>query len=158
MAEEEQDVAPAPAKTSKIVLILLGLNFALSAFGVFKLITLPAPVAAETATEEEDPNKMGPIHSFEPFVVNLNDIEDPRFLKVRIDVELANDEIALKIDESMTRVARDRVMRYLSNLKLQDVMGEEAKSTIAGAIGERLTETVGEESIKNVLFAEFVVQ
>lgn len=157
--DDEQDIVPAPAKTSKLVLILLGLNLVASGFGVFKLLTLPAPAAEASKEEAVDPeNHVGPIHAFEPFVVNLNDIEDPRFLKVRIDVELASEEVVAKLDESVTRVARDRVMRYLSNLKLTDVMGEEAKTTIATAIGERLGTAVGDDAIKRVLFAEFVVQ
>ena len=79
-------------------------------------------------------------------------------IRLPLFYELKDEEVVLKLDEGTTRIARDRVMRYLSNLKLQDVMGEEAKTAIATAIQERLMEAVGEESVKSVYFAEFVVQ
>jgi len=153
---EEDDLEP-KAKTSKVVLILLVLNLVVSALATFKLMTAsPAEASEEVAAEETD--VPGPLHTFDPFVVNLNDVKNPRFLKIAIDAELRDDEVIKELDETRVRFARDAVMRYLSSLTIEDAMGEAAKTTIANEVVARLNGAISEGAVKRILFAEFVVQ
>ncbi len=154
----DDELIEPPPKAPKLVLILLGLNLAITAFVAFKVLTAAPAEAVAEEEPEDDPNVPGPLHTFQPFVVNLNDVENPRYLKVAIDAELANEEVLKTIDDTHTRIARDSAMRYLSSLTLNDVMGEAAKDTIATELAARLNKALGEGTVRRILFVEFVVQ
>src|SRR5688572_7111017 len=94
----EGDDAPKPAKKgggSSLVPLLLGvLNLALSGFLVFKTMTHkppePPPPPAGTALNEI----AGPVVTLDPFVLNLSDEPQSRYLKATFEIEMANEKAA----------------------------------------------------------------
>lgn len=154
----ESELIP-PPKAPKILVILLGLNVALTGFVAFKVLTLPPPTAASAEAEPAvDPNVPGPLLSLDPFVVNLNDPENPRFLKVKLDLELKSEEILAELDPNRMPIVRDDLMMYLSDLKLENIMGQEAKLKIKENLGARLAKHYGEGTVRRVLLTEIVIQ
>ena len=155
--------AGAPAKTSKAVLALLVLNLGASGFGVFKMLTAPPAAAAAPAPHEEkhEVNEKievtGPVIALEPFVVNLNETGSPRYLKVTMQAELVQ-KSAEELIEKNKQVIRDAVLSYLSNLKLSDTLGAEAKESMRKETLKKIEEIVGEHKVRRLFFQEFVVQ
>ncbi|CAN5910271.1 flagellar basal body-associated FliL family protein [soil metagenome] len=153
--------AGASAKTSKAVLLLLVLNLGASGFGVFKMLTAPPAAAAVPHEEKHETNQKievtGPVIALDPFVVNLNEPGNPRYLKVTMQAELVTKE-AQELIEKNKQVIRDSVLSYLSGLKLADTLGAEAKETMRKETLKKLEEIVGEHKVRRLFFQDFVVQ
>lgn len=165
MSDEPVKPAAAPpsaaAKTSKVVLILLVLNLAASGFGTFKLVTAKpahAPAHEEEKHEEKDTNEVtGPVIALDPFVVNLDEPGQSRYLKVTMQVELTDPKVQVLIEKNK-QVIRDAILSHLSGLKLADTLGVPAKDKLRAAVLEKLEEIVGEHKVRRMFFQEFVVQ
>jgi flagellar FliL protein len=133
----DEPVIPKPpaagGKTSKVVLILLVLNLAASGFGT------------------------GPVTSFEPFVVNLDEPGTARYLKVTLQLELANPEAAESAEKSK-QLVRDAILSHLSGLHVKDTLGAEAKEKIRTDVLAKVEKVLGPAKARRVFFQEFVVQ
>jgi flagellar FliL protein len=150
---------PAKSKTSKVVLALLVLNHGASGFGVFKLLTATPADAATIAKEPPPPTNevTGPVTSFDPFVVNLDEPGTSRYLKVTLQVELESPDVAEAVDKSK-QLIRDTILSHLSGLHVKDTLGAEAKDKIRTELMARVEKVIGKNKIKRMFFQEFVVQ
>ena len=84
----ETPAAPG-AKPPKIVLALLVLNLGGTGFATFKILTAK-PAAAAQHHEAPAPltSEVGPTHALDPFVVNLDEAGQSRYLKVTMNLEV----------------------------------------------------------------------
>ncbi|NVB81207.1 MAG: flagellar basal body-associated FliL family protein [Kofleriaceae bacterium] len=155
------DAAPAGAKTSKAVLALLVLNLGASGFATFKLVTAK-PAAAAPAHEEKEEGATktevtGPVIALQPFVVNLDEPGQSRYLKVTMQFELVAPEVEALIEKNK-QVIRDAILSHLSGLKLADTLGAAAKDKLRADVMKKVEEIVGERKVRRMFFQEFVVQ
>jgi flagellar basal body-associated protein FliL len=164
MSDEPVKPAAAPptgAKTSKFVLVLLVLNLGASGFGTFKLVTAkPAHAAPHEEKHEAANDKIGvtgPVIALDPFVVNLDEPGQSRYLKVTFQIELIKAEAQAAIEKNK-QVIRDAVLSYLSGLKLADTLGVAAKDKLRADVMKKLEEIVGEHQVRRLFLQEFVVQ
>lgn len=165
MADDKSEQEPAPAKAGvpKVVLILLVLNLAGVGAVAFKVFTAHPPTVVAAAEAEHRGGhghaaKPGPIHTMEPFIVNLNEPQGGRFLRTTLDIELDDDK-ALAVLVENQRAVRDVILRTLSNLKVADTMGEENRIKIQKTIAEKIKDKLADkDAVKNIYFADFVVQ
>lgn len=165
MSDEETPPAeaagpPAP-KPPKIILGLLGVNLALSGLVAFKTMTAHPAHAAE-AHKEAAPvatsrELTGALVALEPFVVNLDEEGNPRYLKVGIQAEV-REESDVKILEKNKTIIHDDVLGYLSGLKVSETLGAANKDHIRAELVERMGKVVGEDRVRRIVFTEFVVQ
>lgn len=147
--------------TSPIVMALLVLNLGASGFGAFKIMTAK-PAAAATASEEHHEEKSakeitGPLVALDPFVVNLDEPGNARYLKMTAQLELVNAKDTEVIEKSK-QLVRDEILSYLSGLHVKDTLGAEAKDHIREALLKKLEEAVGEHHVRRIFFQEFMVQ
>jgi flagellar FliL protein len=170
MADDKNTPEVDPAAASKggsklvpilLVLILVAVLGGGGAFAAmhFGLIGGGEASAKTDESAEEAPPEAGPpaYVALDPFVVNLNEPGPPRYLKLTFSVEVpgsGNDE---KVATNVPRI-RDRVLTYLSGLRLTEVQGRDAKTNIKSQLLAILQETVPDDVVQNVLFMEFVVQ
>lgn len=156
--EAKPDEKPA-AKSSKIVPLLLVLNLGASGFAVFKLVTASPAAAAEHHEESAPPTAKvtGPVVALEPFVVNLDEPKESRYVKVTIQVEVLDKEAEAAL-ESSKQVVRDMILSHLSGLKLADTLGTAGKDKLRADLITKLETVVGEKKIRRLFFQEFMVQ
>jgi flagellar FliL protein len=151
---------PSGGKTSKIVLVLLVLNLGASGFSTFKLATATAQPAAE-AHEESTPSTSsevtGPVVALEPFVVNLDEPGQSRYVKVTLQVELVGKDDEHVLEKSKLAI-RDMILSHLSGLKLADTLGAAAKDKLRTDLMAKLEVIVGPHKVRRMFFQEFVVQ
>lgn len=162
MSATDDDLTPLPGSGgSKLPVILTGLNLVLTGAVLFMVLTLPSPGPASAAAAEGGAaamDKPGPVETLEPFVVNLNEPEGGRYLKAALDIEVVDEKAAADLREAV-RVIRDELLRYLSGLKVEHVMGTEAIDKIQAEIVARVDSKIGgTERVKRVFFNQFVVQ
>jgi flagellar FliL protein len=157
-AEAAKPKAP-KGGTSPIVMALLVLNLGASGFGVFKLMTAtPAAAATVAPHEEKSPKEItGPVVALDPFVVNLDEPGNARYLKMTVQLELVNEKDGEAIEKSK-QVIRDEVLGYLSGLHVKDTLGATAKDTIRESLMKRVEAVVGEHKVRRMFFQEFMVQ
>ena len=156
----EEPGAPTPSKLPLITLILVGLNLPATGFVAFMALNpvVPPPPEPPPPGPADDPLAVwGPTVDLDTFVVNLNEPTSSRYLRARIQVELA-DEKASERFERLRPVLRNELLGYLSNLTVEQTLGAEAKETIRSDLMKGITDKVGEDQVKGLFFSEFVVQ
>lgn len=164
MSDEPVKPAAAPptagAKTSKVVLILLVLNLGASGFGTFKAVTAKPAHHAPKEPKHETNERIevtGPVVALEPFVVNLDEPGQSRYLKVTFQLELVKTDAQMLIEKNK-QVIRDAILSYLSGLKLADTLGVAAKDKLRGDVMRKLEDIVGDHKVRRMFIQEFVVQ
>lgn len=158
-AEAHDKPKKAKGGTSPIVMALLVLNLGASGFGAFKIMTAtPASAAPAPAREEKSGKEItGPVVALDPFVVNLDEPGNARYLKMTVQLELVGEKDA-EIIEKSKQVIRDEVLGYLSGLHVKDTLGAGAKDAIREALMKKLEAIVGEHKVRRMFFQEFMVQ
>lgn len=160
---ETPEIKPAEkspgGKTSKIVLVLLVLNLGASGFSTFKLATATAqPAAAEHVEVAATTSEVtGPVVALEPFVVNLDELGQSRYVKVTLQVELVSKDDEHVLEKSKLAI-RDMILSHLSGLKLADTLGASAKDKLRTDLMAKLIPIVGEHTVRRMFFQDFVVQ
>lgn len=109
--------------------------------------------AVNDATDAQD---KGVLH-LEPFVVNLADTEDNRFLRVGIDLGLDKAVSGKESDASAARV-RDCVIFVLSTWRSDALLAPDGKQKLKDEILHSLQDRVPDLGVKEVYFTDFLVQ
>jgi flagellar FliL protein len=113
---------------------------------------------AAQAKEVGNPGEVGEFIPLKSFVVNLNAERSNRYLKVTLQLEMAQEGMQEEVTKRIPLI-RHKVITYLTGLDVGDVRGAETKDVIRKKLVERVNKAFGVEGIvRNVLFTEFVVQ
>ena len=116
----------------------------------------------EEVTEEDAESAIGPIYHLDTFVVNLADPEGERYLKTSIDLELNSaiedeEDLEEQIKRRMPQI-KDSILMILSTKRFTEVQSLQGKTSLKNEMIAQLNEILGEDTIKNVYFSEFVYQ
>ncbi|HMD83909.1 MAG TPA: flagellar basal body-associated FliL family protein [Terriglobia bacterium] len=105
------------------------------------------------------PQVKGVMH-LEPFVVNLADPEENRFLRVGVDLGLENPPSAKegKGGEVPTARIRDCILAVLSTWHSDALLAPEGKQKLKDELVHALRERAPELGVKEVYFTDFLVQ
>ncbi len=91
------------------------------------------------------------------FVVNLADPLGRRYLKLTVDVEMADPKAAEELKGSEPKV-RDAIILLLSSKTFADLSSVESKIMLKNEIVERLNQVVSGNKVLRVYFTEMVIQ
>ncbi|MEE9384477.1 MAG: flagellar basal body-associated FliL family protein [Nannocystaceae bacterium] len=168
MADENPEGEP-KKKGKPIVLILVAVNVLLggAAAGFFFLRGNSGGGHADAADDTHSSSSSagpprqarsrGPIVQFMPVIVNLNEPEGARFLKIALAVQLANDGLTEAVEEAKP-VIRDHFIRELSDLNYRQTSGNKNKLNIKRRLIKRFNEAVGTDAAIDMHITEFIVQ
>jgi flagellar protein FliL len=179
MAKKEPEIplkafeegAPEGKKSSlKKWLILGALVFALLAAGAgaaayFLPEYMPAPLnffdpksIKGSQTQAKPPQEeRGHIYTMDPFIVNLADAEQNRYLKIRINLESKKSEP----DEEFTKklpLIKDTILTILSRKKSEELFPSSGKEALKAEMLRSINPNLAGLKIKAVYFTEFVIQ
>jgi flagellar FliL protein len=187
---EEIDLVPVQKpKKSKLSLILIALLVVMTgAAGFFgwqyfsaapKVEAKPetAPTAGKEGEEAEPPaaaeegehgaggehaekGNQSTVLNFEPFLVNLADRDNSRYLRITIKLQVANKNAADKIASAdvLTSQIRDTILSTLATKNADQITTREGKDQLKNEITEKLNGFLPGKPIKAVFFTDFVVQ
>jgi len=160
MAEKDADLektaeeAPPPKKNKKLMMIIV-IAVAVVTLAAVGFLVVPkffgGDKKAETKAED------GVMFSLEPFVVNLNDPGGPKFLKVSIQLELANAPLLEKA-KAKTPQLRDAIITLLTSKSSESLFPPEGKLQLKDEINARMNQILGAGNVKNVYLTDFVMQ
>ena len=99
----------------------------------------------------------GFIYALDPFIVNLSDTPEIRYLKITIKLELENEELSKELEDHIAQM-RDALLILLSSKEYEGVRSTEGKFRLREEIVERANNIVKKGKVKTAYFTEFVVQ
>src|SRR5579862_7501696 len=136
-------------KTGGVAAVLLG---------IVMLAVAGSPACkkpSQSANDSTDGQDKGVMH-LEPFVVNLSDTDDNRFLRVGIDLGLEKTLSAKESDASAARV-RDCIILVLSTWRSDALLAPDGKQKLKDEILHALQARVPDLGVKEVYFTDFLV-
>jgi flagellar FliL protein len=159
-ATEKKAAAPA-AKSKKFLFIGVGAVVLLLAGGGYWFKGRAAAAPKEGAAEVAEESGERALLALEPFVVNLADEGGTHFLRTNIQLIIdAKEEEAAALQEKKVEIMplRSAILELLSQQKAGALVTPEGKEALKDAIKKRAAEVFKKHAVKEVLFAEFVVQ
>ena len=145
-----------------LVTVLLVLTIGLTV-GFFMMwsklsaINTQASMAATTEAEQGQTATLGPLFPLDTFIVNLADAGRSRYLRVTMDLELAESTDAAKLNERLSQI-RDSVLMILPSKQFDDIASMEGKIALRDEIIATLNSLFTQKVVTNIFFTEFVVQ
>jgi len=100
---------------------------------------------------------IGPLYSFDTFIVNLSDAGGSRYLKVTMQVELSSSELEAEIEKRKPQL-RDIILTVLSSKTYAEVSTAQGKLALKQEIIRRVNLVLTTGTLENVYFTEFVAQ
>jgi flagellar FliL protein len=163
--------SPVPQKSSlKKWLILGALGFILLAVGVgaaafFLPEYMPEPLnffddkpaKGSPAHKKPPEEERGHIYSMDPFIVNLADADQNRYLKIRINLESKKPEPNEEFTKKLPLI-KDTILTILSQKRSDELFHSSGKEKLKAEMMRSVNPNLGELKIKAVYFTEFVIQ
>jgi len=158
MAEEKEKKG---GKGKLLIFLILGLVLVAGAGAAayFLLFAKKAPPPEETkpAVPAQEENKPGPFLQLNPFVVNLADPTGRRYLRVKIALELKDDQALTEANDRIPQI-NDTIIMVLSSKTVEEVLAPEGKAELRFEIMNKLNQLLGPGKVRGVYFTQFVVQ
>ena len=140
------------------VLLVVTLGLAGGFFMMWnKLSALNTQSNAAAQNQQGQTAALGKLFPLDTFIVNLADQERSRFLRVTMDLELAEPTDTEKLNQRLPQV-RDRILMLLPSKRFADISSIEGKTALRDEMIGKLNGLFPETVITNIFFTEFVVQ
>lgn len=185
MAKEEQAAAEAPEEgggKKKLFIIIGAAVLVLVIAGVVVFMMMGkgdkkkegadahgAPPAAEGGHGAAAPAAAGGGHGgaaapgvstvfpLEPFVVNIYDGQELRYLKVKVELEMSNAAVKPELEGRLAAI-RDAILVVLTTKTLQEIQDAQGKNQLREEILTAISKIVAQGKVSKVYFTDFVVQ
>ncbi|NGZ02943.1 MAG: flagellar basal body protein FliL [Nitrospira sp. WS238] len=99
----------------------------------------------------------GVMFDLDPFIVNLADSPDVRYLKITIKLEVENEAVSTDLSSRVAQV-RDAVLVLLSSKEVNAVRTTQGKFQLRDEITQRINGLLLKPGVRSAYFTEFVVQ
>lgn len=97
------------------------------------------------------------IFPLEPFIVNIYDGQELRYLKVKVELEMVSPAIKPEIEGRLAPI-RDSILILLSAKTLHDIQDVQGKNALKDEILGAINKNIPPGKIAKVYFTDFVVQ
>jgi flagellar FliL protein len=110
---------------------------------------------SNSATSKDDP-----VYTFETVAVNTADMDTIRYLTVKAHVVFWNLEVKTELEESEALKAQiqDLLITVFSSKTAAELQSNEVKDQLKEFLTEELDHILGQGSVKQVFFSEYVLQ
>ena len=99
----------------------------------------------------------GNTYALEPFIVNIYDGQELRYLKVKVELDMVGPGVRADLDLRLAAV-RDAILVLLSAKTLQDVQDVQGKNQLKDEILGAVNKFIPPGKVSKVYFTDFVVQ
>ena len=93
----------------------------------------------------------------DPFIVNLADVPESRYLKLTVKLELDRPEIAAELSTRIPQV-RDTILILLSSKDTAGLRNPQGKFQLRDELTQRVNALLPKSGVRSAYFTEFVVQ
>ena len=99
----------------------------------------------------------GHIYRMDPFLVNLADTGQLRYLKTTLHVESNQEKLNEEYEKRLPQL-RDAILTILSGKSYKDIINSEGKNALREEIKGEMNQLLVSVKVHNIYFTEFVVQ
>ena len=99
----------------------------------------------------------GTNYPLEPFIVNIYDGQEIRYLKLKCEFEMANSEVKGELDSKVAPL-RDAILILLTTKTMQEIQDLQGKNTLREQILGAVNKIIPPGKVTKVYFTDFVVQ
>ncbi|MCE9535288.1 MAG: flagellar basal body-associated FliL family protein, partial [Nitrospirae bacterium] len=99
----------------------------------------------------------GVMFDVDPFIVNLADAQDVKYLKLTVKLEMDNQEGADALTERIPQV-RDTILVLLTSKESSSIRTTQGKFQLRDEITQRVNSLLPKPAVHTVYFTDFVVQ
>jgi flagellar protein FliL len=99
----------------------------------------------------------GTIYPLEPFIVNIYDGQEIRYLKLKVEFDMANSEVKGELDGKVAPL-RDAILILLTTKTMQEIQDLQGKNTLREQILGAVNKIIPPGKVTKVYFTDFVVQ
>jgi flagellar FliL protein len=153
-----------PAKSGKKRLIIIGciallviIGIAVGAFLYLRSHGSEGEAAEGGGEKKQEAAKALVIYPLEPFIVNIHDGPNLRYLKVKLEFEIAGAEAKEELNRIQAPL-RDAILVLLSSKNLDDISMTDGKNKLRDEVMATVGKLVPAGKISRVYFTDFVVQ
>ncbi len=184
MAKDEQTADPAEGSDGKKKMLIIGAAVIVAVVvGVVIFMMTgkgkqPEKVAANSEAAAEAKGEAKPVegggglgaapaagvaagasnmYPMEPFIVNIYDGQELRYLKVKLEVEMVSPTVKTDMDARLAPI-RDAILVLLSTKTLQEILEVAGKNQLKDEILASINKHIPPGKISKVYFTDFVVQ
>lgn len=155
-AKEASEATPGKKKGKLLIIIIAAIVLIAAGAGAyFFVFSKKTDNKGEASKQSKETS--GVNFSFDPFVVNLMDSGGTKYLKVSIQIELADAKIMEKA-KSKTPQLRDAIITLITNKTSEELITAEGKIMLKDEIKQRANQILGEGTVLNVYLTDFVMQ
>ncbi len=97
------------------------------------------------------------IFPLEPFIVNIYDGQELRYLKVKVELDMVTPTVKSELEGRLAPI-RDAILILLSAKSLQDVQDVQGKNNLKDEILGAINKNIPPGKVSKVYFTDFVVQ
>lgn len=99
----------------------------------------------------------GVMFDLDPFIVNLADTPDVRYLKLTVKLEVDNEAVSTELSARVPQV-RDAVLVLLSSKDVNAIRTTQGKFQLRDEITQRVNGLIPNPGVRSAYFTDFVVQ
>ena len=138
-----------------LLVLILGGGAGAYYLGVFNGNPDKSPEASGNETQEVE--TLGPLVEMEDLVVNITHKDSTRFLKIGITLEVQNEKGVEALKKRLPQVT-DAVLLLAGNKRYEEIQDLQGKMQLKADILARVKGLVGQGTVTNLYFTDFVVQ
>lgn len=97
------------------------------------------------------------VFTLEPFIVNIYDGQELRYLKVKVELEMSNPAVKPELEGRLAAI-RDAILVVLTTKTLQEIQDAQGKNQLREEIVTAISKIVAQGKVSKVYFTDFVVQ
>jgi flagellar FliL protein len=115
--------------------------------------------SAETETKHGGGKTSSPgaIYEVDPFIVNLADTPEVRYLKLTVKLELDNQDVSAELASRVPQV-RDTILVLLTSKDAASIRTPQGKFQLRDEITQRVNSLLPKPGVRAAYFTDFVVQ
>jgi flagellar FliL protein len=168
-----KDDQPVQEKTrdkskKKMLIIIIGSVLLVAVVAVSAFFLLKGGSSKESAPKAEHGEKAekgehgekgeaSNMYALDPFIVNIYDGQELRYLKLKLEVELSSAEVKNELTARQAEL-RDAVLAILTTKTMQDIQFLQGKTQLKQEIMAAVTKMLSPGKVKQIYFTDFVVQ
>ena len=164
-AEKGDEPVKAGMNKKLLLIVLLGLLvvgggvsfFFMSGGELEKKAKAGSEQAEAEAEHDPDPKVAGPVLDLDPFVLNLADRDQLRYLKVSIKLQLDRPQEETDFTDKLPAI-RDALLVLLTSKESRSLRTIDGKMLVRDEIGGRVNTIMKKGKIQQVFFTEFIIQ
>jgi flagellar basal body-associated protein FliL len=146
--DQKIKIGEATRMIKKIGITSLAVVLLLSAFSV---------IASANEGKSEKKGGDNAMFQVDPFIVNIGDNNGTKFLKITICLELSSPSLAERAKAKAAAI-RDAVIMLVTSKSADAFNSPEGKPQLKDELIMTLNKVLGEKTVKNIYFTEFIMQ